>query len=229
MMMFNEALCMARLLHQQTPGLASKQHCQKREKWPKNWHLLRKQRGEMREVGEDLPFQDHLHYRHKSTQHPEQALGNEIPSFHQGIKPISWRPQQPGWAFLGKERVGTSSGRQRAGRVESLVSSSASNILFASYQLLIVTNHRGTDWAQQGSGKIDNFSQASKIHERGGGPVAPLLCCSLAQILPWRAKISGVILFSWAQNTFGWLTYSLRFRRVLSEGPGARLSPRVVN
>lgn len=60
---------------------------------------------------------------------------------------------------------------------------------------LIVTNHGGTDWAQQGSRKIDNFSQASKIHERGGGPVTPLLSCSMALSLPPRAEISGVIFF----------------------------------
>lgn len=94
---------------------------------------------------------------------------------------------------------------------------------------LIVTNHGGTDWAQQGSRKIDNFSQASKIHERGGGPVTPLLCCSTAQSLPWRAKISGVIFFSWEWNTFGLLMHGSHFRRILSEGPRARLKPRVVN
>lgn len=94
---------------------------------------------------------------------------------------------------------------------------------------LIVTNHGGTDWAQQGSRKIDNFSRASKIHERGGGPVTPLLCCSTAQSLPWRAKISGVIFFSWEWNTFGLLMHGSHFRRILTDGPRARLKPRVVN
>lgn len=40
----------------------------------------------MKEVGEDLPFQGALHSHHKSTQHHEQALGNEIPSFQHGMK-----------------------------------------------------------------------------------------------------------------------------------------------
>lgn len=96
---------------------------------------------------------------------------------------------------------------------------------------LIVTNHGGTDWAQQGSRKTDNFSQASKIHEHGGGPVTPLLSCSVAQSLPWRAKISKVMgfFFSWEWNTFGWLMQGSHFRRILTEGPRAGPKPCAVN
>lgn len=110
-MLLNEALYMDRLLHQQTPGLAPKQHCLKREKWPKN--CLRKQRGEMREVGEDLPFEGAPHSHHESTQHPEQALGNEILSFHH-MKAhfLETKSTATRLSLIGKGREGMSPGRQ---------------------------------------------------------------------------------------------------------------------